>query len=91
MFLPIFENNKSPVSESEEEEKQVVEDETFRFANFNILIFAEEQIMQYARSPKTREQNRDFLYSLYQKALNIEPEPDTPELTFTQRMLANRA
>lgn len=38
-----------------------------------------------------KEGNREELYNLYYKALNLEPEPKHPELTFTQRMLVNKA
>lgn len=32
-----------------------------------------------------------MLYQLYDKAHNLEPEPKEPELTFSQRMMINRA
>lgn len=38
----------------------------------------------------TREENRDTLYKLYERAMNLEPE-GKPELTFSQRMTLNKA
>ena len=32
-----------------------------------------------------------MLYKLYETALKLEPEPNERELTFTQRMMINRA
>lgn len=53
------------------------------FKNFNILLFASEYIFKYASSTETLDGNRDLLYDLYNKAHNLEPEPEEPELTFT--------
>jgi len=39
---------------------------------------------------QTREENRDRLYKLYDRAMNLEPEGE-PELTFSQRMMLNKA
>jgi hypothetical protein len=47
------------------------------------LLFAEEYIFKYASDTETRDENRNDIYDLYDKAHNVEPEPDTPELTFT--------
>jgi hypothetical protein len=66
-------------------------DQRFTFPNFNILLFAQEQIFKYASDSSTREENRDLLYQLYDRALKLEPEPEEKELTFSQRMLVNRA
>ena len=72
--------------------KEVLEviNQKFSFPNFNILLFAQEKILEYASGDSTLEINRDTLYDLYNKALNLEPKPDKPELTFSQRMLLNR-
>jgi hypothetical protein len=48
-------------------------------------------LFKYAAAEDTRELNRNDLYDLYDKAHKLEPEPLVPELTFTQRMLINRA
>lgn len=74
-------------------EKEIMKmiNQQYQFPNFNILLYAQECLMKYASAPSTREENRDVLYTLYDKALKLEPEPDTPELTFTQRMMINRA
>lgn len=61
------------------------------FPFFNILLYAQEHIFKFASAKETREENRDLIYQLYDKAHNLEPKPDEPELTYTQRMLINRA
>ena len=66
-------------------------DQRFTFPNFNILLYAQEHLFKMASARETRDENREFLYKLHDKALNLEPEPTEPELTFTQRMLVNRA
>jgi len=66
-------------------------DQRFFFPNFNILLYSQEHIFHMASAKDTRDENRDFLYRLYDKALNLEPEPSEPDLTFSQRMLVNRA
>jgi hypothetical protein len=53
------------------------------FPNFNILLYAQEHLIAYASSLDTREENRDLLYQLYDKALQLEPEPEEKELTFS--------
>jgi hypothetical protein len=63
----------------------------YYFPSFNILLYAQEQIFKYASAKETREENREILYQLYDKAHNLEPEPDVPELTFSQRMMLNKA
>jgi hypothetical protein len=72
-------------------EVQKLIDQRFNFPNFNILLYAQGQIFQHASSLSTREENREILYTLYDKALKLEPEPEEKELTFSQRMLVNRA
>lgn len=66
-------------------------DQRFVFPNFNILLYASGQIFKFASSPNIREENREILYKLYDKALKLEPEPEEKELTYSQRMLINRA
>ena len=47
--------------------------------------------MKQAASPtETLEDNRNEIYALYDKGMKLEPE-GKPELTFTQRMMLNRA
>ena len=66
-------------------------DQRFHFANFNILLYSEEYIFKQASSQTdTIEENRDELYKLYDLGMNLEPEGE-PELTFSQRMMLNRA
>jgi hypothetical protein len=55
------------------------------------LLYAQDQLFKYASATTTREENRDILYKLYDGALKLEPEPEEKELTFSQRMLVNRA
>eukprot|EP00352_Strombidinopsis_acuminata_P001345 CAMPEP_0176346962 /NCGR_PEP_ID=MMETSP0126-20121128/6655_1 /TAXON_ID=141414 ORGANISM="Strombidinopsis acuminatum, Strain SPMC142" /NCGR_SAMPLE_ID=MMETSP0126 /ASSEMBLY_ACC=CAM_ASM_000229 /LENGTH=124 /DNA_ID=CAMNT_0017694809 /DNA_START=735 /DNA_END=1109 /DNA_ORIENTATION=+ len=55
----------------------------FYFPNFNILLYAENVIFKVASSLETKESNRDAIYDLYYKALNLQPEPEVPELTFS--------
>lgn len=55
------------------------------------MLFAQENIFKHASDPSTREENRDLLYKLYDSALKLEPEPEEKELTFSQRMMINRA
>lgn len=74
-----------------QKEVQKLIDQKYHFPNFNILLYSQEYLFKTASSKDTREENRDFLYKLYDKALNLEPEPSEPELTFSQRMLLNRA
>lgn len=64
-------------------------DQRFVFPNFNILQYAADHLFKYASASDTREENRDVLYRLYDKALKIEPK-GVPELTFSQRMLLNK-
>lgn len=66
-------------------------DQRFTFPNFNILLYAQDQVFKYASASSTREENRELLYALYDRALKLEPEPSEKELTFSQRMLINRA
>ena len=72
----------------------VIINEKYIFPAFNILIFAENYIFPIASAPaktddnadgQITEANRELVYSLYYKALKLEPEPKHPELTFTQR------
>ena len=57
----------------------------FYFPGFNILLYAENTIFKIASSTDTKEGNRDAIYDLYNHALKIQPEPEVPELTFSQR------
>jgi len=57
----------------------------FYFPGFNILLYAENTIFKIASSTDTKEGNRDAIYDLYYHALKIQPEPEVPELTFSQR------
>jgi len=52
------------------------------FPNFNILLYAQEYLIKYASDPTTSEENRNNIYDLYDKAVNLEPKPE-PELTFS--------
>ena len=65
------------------------------FPSFNILIYAENFLFPRASAPETdgkiKESNREQVYDLYYYALDLEPEPKRPELTFTQRQIVNRA
>jgi len=57
------------------------------FPSFNILIYAQNEILKVASSTDTtitNEENRDELYKLYEYALQLEPKPERAELTFTQ-------
>ena len=76
----------------EETREQIMEmlNKKFKFANFNILLFAQESVLKHASGLETLESNWDGLYSLYNKALNLEPEPEEKEPTFTERMMMNR-
>lgn len=66
-------------------------DQRFHFPNFNILLYSQEHIFKQASQKEgTREENRDELYKLYDRAMNLEPE-GKPELTYSQRMLLNKA
>jgi hypothetical protein len=79
------------LSRKTEREVQRLVDQRFVFPNFNILLYAQEHIFKHASSQTIREENREMLYRLYDKAMQLEPEPTEKELTFTQRMLLNRA
>jgi hypothetical protein len=57
--------------------------EKYLFPNFNILLYAEEYIFKAAASTSTKEESRNDLYELYDKARNLEPEPKERELTFS--------
>ena len=61
------------------------------FANFNVLMYAENWIFPQASKPDISDLNREELYDLYYVAHKLEPEPRHKELTFTQRMFVNRA
>lgn len=74
-----------------QKEIQKIIDQRFQFVNFNILLYSQEHIFKQASSQElTRDENRDELYRLYDKGMNMEPEGE-PELSFQQRMLLNRA
>lgn len=56
------------------------------FNAFNILIYAQNYILKYASTTEKKiisEPNREEIYKLYEYALELEPKPDRPELTFT--------
>ena len=38
-----------------------------------------------------KEENREAIYNLYYQALELEPEPSKPQMTFTQIQLMNKA
>jgi hypothetical protein len=63
------------------------------FTAFNILIYAQNYILKMASSVegKVKEENREFLYQLYDFALELEQPPERDQLTFSQQMLVNRA
>ena len=69
---------------------QKIIDQPFYFPNFNILLYTQEHIFKNASAKETREENRDLLYSLYDKAMKLEPKPEN-EITFSQQMMINRA
>mmetsp|Transcript_34940 Transcript_34940/g.26075 ORF Transcript_34940/g.26075 Transcript_34940/m.26075 type:complete len:149 (+) Transcript_34940:65-511(+) len=77
---------------SKEMEKEISQaiSQRLHFPNFNILLYASEYLMKYASNPETSEENRDNIYDLYDMAFKLEPKPE-PELTFSQRMLLQRA
>ncbi len=80
---------KLPPKTQKEIQKMI--DQRFHFPNFNILLYSQEYIFKQASSAtETRDENRDELYKLYDKAMKMEPEGE-PELTFAQRMTINRA
>ena len=54
-------------------------------------MYAENWIFPAASKPDISELNREELYDLYYMALKLEPEPRHKELTFSQRMMVNRA
>lgn len=63
------------------------------FEYMNILMYAENHIFPVASLPAGEgiiEDNREKMYELYNFALQLEPETK-PELTFSQRMMVNRA
>ena len=79
---------KLPPKTQKEIQKMI--DQRFHFANFNILLYCQEHIFKQASSKDgTKEENRDILYKLYDKGMNLEPEGE-PELTFSQRMMLNK-
>jgi len=92
---PSFDNGKfvdgGKLNPKTQREVLKLVDQKFVFPNFNILLYAQEHLFMAAASPLTREENRDLLYRLYDKAMKLEPEPEEKELTFSQRMLLNRA
>jgi hypothetical protein len=56
----------------------------FNFPSFNILIFAQDYLFKYATEDGIPEEDSAKIYQLYEKALQLEPTPDKPELTFSQ-------
>lgn len=80
---------KLPPKTQKEIQKMI--DQRFHFPNFNILLYSTEHIFKQASAKEgTCEENRDLLYKLYERAMKLEPEGE-PELTFSQRMMLNRA
>ena len=67
------------------------------FPNFNILLYAQNYIFPVASASVEgddavlKEHNRDLLYKVYYEALELEPEPSKPEMTFGQILLMNKA
>jgi hypothetical protein len=61
------------------------------FANFNILIYAENYVFPAAADRDMKELNREELYDLYYAARDLEPQPKHAELNYSQRMLVNKA
>jgi len=57
--------------------------EKYVFANFNILIYAENYVFPAASEPSITEINREELYDLYYAARNLEPEPKHAELNYS--------
>lgn len=77
-----------------QQEIQDMLNQKYVFDSFNILIYAQNNILKLASETDTaitHEENREQLYKLYEYALNLEPKPDRDELTFSQQQLVNRA
>lgn len=74
-------------------EIQKMLDTKYVFSAFNILIYAQNHILKMASSTNKmiKEENREFLYQLYDFALELEQPPEREQLTYSQQMLVNRA
>jgi hypothetical protein len=61
-------------------------DTKYVFSAFNILIYAQNHILKMASSTNKviKEENREFLYKLYDFALELEQPPEREELTYSQ-------
>lgn len=81
------------MSKKTRKEVRALINQKFVFPNMNILMYADNYIFTVARKPHNegvQESNRELIYQLYNFALKLEPEKK-PELTFSQRMIVNRA
>jgi len=68
-------------------EIQAIIDTKYVFKSFNILLYAQNNILKIASDTDadvTNEDNREQLYKLYEYACNLEPKPEREELTFSQ-------
>ena len=77
-----------------QKEIQEILDTKYIFNSFNILLYAQNNILKIASDTNpevTNEENREQLYKLYEYACNLEPKPEREELTFSQQQLVNRA
>lgn len=54
-------------------------------------MFTKTYLKPLASSTDTREENRDLIYALIDKALGIKRESEKPELTFEQEILVSKA
>jgi len=73
---------------------QSILDQKYIFSGFNILIYAQNYILNLASSQDEKllnEDNREGLYTLYEYALQLEPKPEREELTFSQHQMVNKA
>lgn len=62
---------------------KAVLDEQYVFANFNILIYAENYVFPAAADRDMKELNREELYDLYYAARDLEPQPKHAELNYS--------
>lgn len=81
------------MSKRTRKELKAMINQKYVFEYMNILMYAENHIFPVASLPAGEgiiEDNREKMYELYNFALQLEPETK-PELTFSQRMMVNRA
>lgn len=81
------------LSKKTRKEVRALINQKFVFENMNILMYAENYIFRVASAPHgegVTDSNREIMYQLYNFALQLEPDKK-PELTFSERMLVNRA